>query len=127
MWPEAPDDGTDNSDGEYPAIHQVSGIARRADDTNGEIQPEKKTPCRAPNRAGPSKPVMPPPPRHKLIRETGAEQDGTHDDEITRAPGHLVGELHRHQWHHQYDRCRDRNARRGSVRGSALLHRFLPG
>ena len=46
MWLEARDDGTDESDGEHPAIHQVGVVACSPDDANGAIHPEEEECCR---------------------------------------------------------------------------------
>ena len=45
MWLEAGDDGTDDSDGEYPDIHQVGESARSPDDAGGKDHPDEDDEC----------------------------------------------------------------------------------
>ena len=42
MWLEARDDGTDDSDGEHPDIHQVGAIAITPEDANGTDHPDEE-------------------------------------------------------------------------------------
>ena len=46
MWLEARDDGTDDSDGEHPDIHQVGAIAVTPEDANGTDHPDQEEWCR---------------------------------------------------------------------------------
>ena len=41
MWLEARHNGTDDSDGEHPDIHQVDGVFLISDDANSTVHPEK--------------------------------------------------------------------------------------
>ncbi len=49
MWPEARDDGTDDSDGEHPEIHQVGGFVLTPDEPNGKVHPDEEKRCRKRN------------------------------------------------------------------------------
>ena len=53
-WPEARDDGTDDSDGEHADIHQVGEVARMPDDANGKGHPDEDECCRERNADGSS-------------------------------------------------------------------------
>jgi hypothetical protein len=52
MWLEAGDDGTDDSDGEHPDIHQVGEPARSPDDADGKDHPDEDECCRERNADG---------------------------------------------------------------------------
>ena len=110
MWPEARDDGTDESDGKHPDIHQVGELVLIPDDANGSVYPDEDECCRKRNDDGGSVREIARLPRCQLIRETSAEQEGAGESEIGQVPNHFIGELHCQQEQQQYERCRERNA-----------------
>ena len=52
MWLEARDEGTDNSDGEHPDVHQVGGVSLVSHNSNGKVHPDKEKCCRHRNADG---------------------------------------------------------------------------
>ena len=95
MWLEARDEGTDNSDGEHPDVHQVGEVSLVSDYANGKVYPDKEERCRDRNADGGSVRDMACLPRYQLIRETSAEQEDAGDSEIGQVPDHFIGQLHR--------------------------------
>src|ERR687889_771032 len=80
MWPEARDDGTDDSDGEHPGIHRVCGVVLGPDDANGKVYPDEEESCRERNADGGSVRDIARLPRYQYIRETSAEDEDTRDN-----------------------------------------------
>ena len=95
MWPETRDDGTNDSDGEHPDIHQVDELVLSPDEPNGKVHPDEDECCHERNADGGSVRDIARLPRCKLIRETSADQEGTGESEIGQVPDHLIGDLHR--------------------------------
>src|SRR5215207_4978069 len=59
--------------------------------------------------------VVPPLPRNQHIRETSAENEGSHDNEVEQRPVPVVGHLHPHERNHQNGHCSERDGHDRSV------------
>ena len=102
MWPEACDERTDDSDDDHSTIHQVGGVVLCPDYPDRKIHPDEEKCCR--DRNADSNPVrdIVHLSRYQFIHETSAEQEGSGNSEIGKAPDHFIGELHCQQGQQQY-------------------------
>jgi hypothetical protein len=104
MWLESRDDGTDDADGENPAIHQVGVVVLRPDDADGRIYPDEDECCCERNANGGSVCAIACHPRCQLIGDASAEDQGGGESEVGLIPVHFIGNLHREQGQ-QDERC----------------------
>ena len=98
------DQGTDDPDGEHPAIHQVCVVVLVSDDADGTVGKDQEE-CRR-DRYADCKSVRAIAclSHHHFTGDTRADQQGAEDCKIGHTPDHLIGELHRDQRQHQQER-----------------------